>query len=637
MSPSANRWLLLIALIAAGLAIRIDWMNRSALWCDEAESSINGLTILETGVPGWKYLGLPVYENTLTQPWPDHPEYEFRDSSYSPQGLAVYHGWIPLYSIAASQWIFGMKPDQPADPPHVLHSASDAGFRTIVPRVPSVIFSLVCLIAIFFVARAMAGTTAGFAAVTLMAFNAKTVDFGIQARYYSATLLASTLAVGALLWVLRSGRWRAFLCLGLAEAALFHTHQFSAVVFALVAACCAPAIVQKPQWLRKSLAGGTLAAVLILPWVWFSGFLFTAKNVPKAYTLFDSASDWAFYSLSRPDHMVTLALVVATVLLGRWKPAWFPRDIGRTIQANFWTYGLLLFWMVVAYSTFHVIVPAASFFYDRLSLVLWTPYVLLISCFTASLIDGLRLRHAHWLAVALIAFFLVARERDFLTAGTSIQSSRRAIEGVIETLAAQEFSPGTRFYATPNEHLTYTYYTGLPIQSVAPVRRSFFESYPAPVVFIEKQMELRFPSNSDVARALQSEETFAAHKAIWTDLSERDVRALGLDLEFSPPLPPALAALADQTAAAESAFRLKHLREMRENVIFRAVSYQRIREGWLAFFYRFVDPEQRIGPLINIRSRLANAEVIPVPFSDCLIFISQKPPPENLPPAPGCY
>ncbi|MDX2080423.1 MAG: glycosyltransferase family 39 protein [Terrimicrobiaceae bacterium] len=618
--------ILLVTLVLSGLAIRIDWVNRTALWCDEAESAINGLTIIETGVPGWKYLGLPVYENTLTELWPEHPEYEFRDSSYSPQGLAVYHGWIPLYSIAGSQWLFGMRPDKPQDPPRVLHGPEDVWYRTVVPRVPSVLFSVLCLVAIFFVARAIAGTTAGFAAVTLMAFNAKTVDFGIQARYYSATLLASTLAIGALLWVLRSGRWRAFLCLGLAEAVLFHTHQFSAVVFAAAAAACTPAIMRKPQWFMKSLAGGALAAALILPWVWFSGFLFTAKNVPKAYKLFDSASDWASYSLSRPDHMITLGLVIATVLLARWKPSLFPRDVGRAIRSNFWTYGLLLFWMVIGYSAFHVIVPAASFFFERLSLVLWTPYVLLISCFTACLLDGLRLKRAPLWAVAFIAVFLVGRGRDFWTAGTLIPMKPQAIAGVVEALASRGFPAGTRFYATPNDHLTYTYYTGLPIQSVAPVRRSFFETYPHPVVFIEKQMELRFPADAAIREVLGPVDTVAAHEAIWNHLAAKDLRAQGFDLSVGAPLPPELQGIADQTAKAEAGFRARYIAEMRDHIIFRTVPFERTREGWLAFFYRFVQPELRIGPNINIRARMANAEVLPVAFSDCLIFISDNPP-----------
>lgn len=67
--------------VIVGLGLRVSWMCQSTLWCDEAETAINALTILETGVPGSYYLGIPIFENTLTEPWPESAEYEFRDSS----------------------------------------------------------------------------------------------------------------------------------------------------------------------------------------------------------------------------------------------------------------------------------------------------------------------------------------------------------------------------------------------------------------------------------------------------------------------------------------------------------------------------------------------------------------------------
>ncbi|MFY8215704.1 MAG: hypothetical protein ACOVMP_03800 [Chthoniobacterales bacterium] len=111
-------------------------MNQSALWCDEAESSINALSIIGTGVPGWKYVDLPIFENTLTNPWDDSAEYEFRDSTYSNRGVVVYHGWLPIYAIAASQYLFGLRPDVSHDPPRVLHGPDQIDLRTLAPRVP---------------------------------------------------------------------------------------------------------------------------------------------------------------------------------------------------------------------------------------------------------------------------------------------------------------------------------------------------------------------------------------------------------------------------------------------------------------------------------------------------------------------
>src|SRR5438874_7097139 len=88
---SRLEWFLIPLVIAAGFAVRVVRLDSFPFWCDEAESSINALTILQHGYPTDSYGGLPIYENTLVRPWPGNPEYEFKDISYSDKGMAVYH------------------------------------------------------------------------------------------------------------------------------------------------------------------------------------------------------------------------------------------------------------------------------------------------------------------------------------------------------------------------------------------------------------------------------------------------------------------------------------------------------------------------------------------------------------------
>src|SRR5688572_28377187 len=98
-APAANgrwRWptlALLAVLVAFGVFLRWWGLADAPCWADEAESCVNALTILDRGVPAHEYLGVPVYENTLTIPWPENPEFEFKDSSYSSRDVTVYHGW----------------------------------------------------------------------------------------------------------------------------------------------------------------------------------------------------------------------------------------------------------------------------------------------------------------------------------------------------------------------------------------------------------------------------------------------------------------------------------------------------------------------------------------------------------------
>src|SRR5205809_2724665 len=116
-----RRNFVIVLLVAAGIVLRGWNLGSPVLSRDEAESAINALTILEHGVPTDRYLDLPVFENTLTQPWPDSFEYEFKDTSYSNRGLAIYHGWLPLYAMAPSFVILDISPDNPTDPPRVRH------------------------------------------------------------------------------------------------------------------------------------------------------------------------------------------------------------------------------------------------------------------------------------------------------------------------------------------------------------------------------------------------------------------------------------------------------------------------------------------------------------------------------------
>jgi hypothetical protein len=624
--------LLAVALVAAGMGLRISWTGQSALWCDEAESSINALTILQTGLPGWKYLGLPVYENTLSEPWEKHPEYEFRDSTYSLKGVVVYHGWLPLYAIAASQALFGMRPDLPVSPPRVLHGPQEVPRRTVIPRLPALVFSLLCMAVIYRLGTQLGGPVAGLGALALMALNARTVDFGLQARYYSLTLLMNGVAAWCLWQAARRGRWRDFFWLGLASAGLFHTHLFSFLAFGAAAAAASPAIMRRPAWLPKSLAGAGPALILVLPWLWFSGFLTTASAVPKVFKLFDSKADAFFYLLDRPLPLVLLLVLVGMLAVAWLRPAWLPARLAAPLREHGVVYALLIWWMVVAYAAFHLIIPAASFFFERLSLVLWTPFVLLMGLFLADLLRGLRVRGAPVVAVVLMVGMLAARGRLALFEETSINSRRPAVAALVEALETMDFTAGTKIYATPNEHLTITYYTGLPVQSVAPVRRAFLEAHPGPVVYIELQFDALFPREETLLAALDEAGwepapaiQWYAQAEVWKALAAADLRRRGIRPPEPGPLDPAIGALVEITAADYEHYRGEYLKGLRSSPVLRGIPARDIKDIWMGFFYRFVEPESRIGTNLNIIPRLRTSRIEFLPEARAVIYWSPPP------------
>jgi len=108
--------------------------------------------------------------------------------------------------------------------------------------------------------------------------------------------------------------------------------------------------------------------------------------------------------------------------------------IRTAIESHGQIYLVLLCWLVAGYVAFHLVVPAASFFFERLSLVLWTPYVLSISLFAADLLRGFSPRMAAFVAVAGITGFLGVRGRLALMQGPSLGAKREAVAMVIEAL-----------------------------------------------------------------------------------------------------------------------------------------------------------------------------------------------------------
>ena len=57
-------------------------------------------------------------------------------------------------------------------------------------------------------------------------------------------------------------------------------------------------------------------------------------------------------------------------------------------------------------------------------------------------------------------------------------------------LRTLRIEPDTKIYCTPNDQLTLTYLSGLPVQSIAPVRRTFLNTYPGPVLIIDSAVPL---------------------------------------------------------------------------------------------------------------------------------------------------
>jgi hypothetical protein len=610
-------------LILLGMGLRLWAACSSELWCDEAESSINALTILETGLPGSEYLGLPIYENTLTLKSPDSEEYEFKDSSYSAKGLSVYHGWLPLYSIALAQSLCGISPDEASASIKPKHSLNEIFIRTIAPRLPALIFAAAYLTLIFQFLRKIAGSTAALTALLWFSLNADAIDFGYQARYYSLTLLLSAACALAAWQVYKHGGWRDYLYLALAEAALFHTHQLSAVIFAATCTLLAPKILRQKNWPLKCTLAGGLAAALTVPWALWAGFFTTASEVPKAYHLFTSKTDWFNYLIERPTSLIMILTLIALYACTCWLRRNRPHnDLHAVIT-------FLIVWMAVAFTAFHLLVPAASFFYERLTLIALTPFGCTFGIVISRILPDLGHRRSI-LFGGLAALLLMVLNKDLPRTPKSSNIDRNPIFQLLEALPERSEN---RIYATPSEQLVWTYYTGVPIQSIAPIRKSFLEGFTGRILYLETYPTPVMPAETTIQEAAQraeielSEATikelqismakYIAQQSLYErGLSGAPTRGALMDTYLDP----ILKMLYDSSVELNdsSVHRIKKL------IVFRDLAFDNINDLWISFFYRFVDPASRIGKNSNIRQIQEAADITLYPESRTILFLREQ-------------
>lgn len=614
---SLTERVLFVGVLAYGMVLRAWDLDAKPFHVDEAETSINALTILEHGVPVDHYLGQPIYENTLTQPWPGSDEYEFKDSSYSARGLAVYHGWLPLYATAASFAIAGIEPDGESTALAVRHSPEAMHGRTVAGRVPAVLFGMLFLVAIFFAARAWYGQDAGWAALAAAVICEPVLYYARHARYYSATLALAACAAWCMCLIYRRGGWRDFLLGALVFVLLFHTHVVSFLAASVAFAFTVPFLFRHSTITAKLSAFAAIVAAGIGPWIVLTGWWDARLDIPKARSLLSLHDLWEMVrTLGVFPAVGVLALVwplVAGMLRGKLPDRFiepFTAARGKLLFSWGWTgAGLLAFvWFI----------PAPSYFYGRMALTIMVPAFLCCAIFFAAIARVISPRLSPFVAPGLFVLTLVlAGKASFW--GPRDLSGSSSIMDVVEHLRTMDLRPGARVYATPNDHLTLTFYTGIPNQSVAPVRRSFLNAAPGEILILEAGPRYQHFDWKEIQLELQEAgypltDAEARHWAplLNTRLTRQDLAARVA--RVNPPLEPAppfldafLTMQRRKTARSLENFARRTGNPMLDG-------YDLVQHPWWqVFYYRFVDPQSRMGPNLNYvdRIRLAEATVLP--------------------------
>ena len=608
-------------LVFGAIALRAYGLGSRPLWVDEAESALNALTVVADGVPGDRFLGLPLYENTLVRPWPESEEYEFRDISYSDRGLAVYHSWLPLYSIAAAFRLAGVSPeDAQRSTPLRDASQGEIDHWSAVPRMPSVAFGAVFVVAAWALGWHIQGQPAALAFAFAAATSNFFVDAGRQARYYSATLAGGTIC-GLAIWnAWRRGRLFDHALAGLAVGVLFHIHSVSAVAMSVLYIGASPiGRGQSQRWLRV-LTAGTAGAILILPWAVWSGLLSQAQSMPALLPFLDLPM--VLSSLpDRPALWVTfgagLAWFIAASRQGGGRHDFWRRPILESAPGLYFA----MLWLVTSYVAFFLVMPAASYFPNRLTLMLVVPWtlalVLVIVAASRALGSTTALLPVGGTAVIL---FLLGELPP-----TMLREAQAGQPAFIEMVRRWPIGPEGRIFASPSEHLILTYYTGRPVQSIFPVRQEWLDRFAHDLIILESTRFER-PTPSDIqavaklqGRILTPDEARSRAREAVVLATALDLQASGVAVMPAPKTPDAfdLALVAEVRRTTRQSIKSWSA----GTPLGRDETISTLEDFRHAFFYWFSNPTQRKGAGLNYRAcrAAAHATVLPngVTVLDC--------------------
>jgi len=489
--------------------------------------------------------------------------------------------------------------------------------RTLIARLPAVLFGLVFLLAVFFAGRVIYGRDAGWAALSAAAVSSSCINFSRQARYYSSTLALSALCCLLLYLMLRRGRWRDFLVGAVFFVLLFHTNILSFVVLCVTGALVVPFLLHHTRILAKLLLfTGTVAAGTV-PWAVLSGFMGSHADLPKARSLLS----WS-QILDYPTERLALALP-ALLLLGFLAAAWpyrrrIPQRLIFPFEGSRRAFFFLAAWSFTGFVMFVAFIPAASYFYSRITLVLMVPALLFGALLFAAAARACHHRYSYALAPALFVIFLALTGMATFR-GYSLGTATPPIYEVISRLRKLDIPPGTRLYTNSGSNLVLRFYTGLPVQNVMPVRKSFLDNYPGEIFILESppydwlawrkfhqyMVSSGRPLTPAEARRMLRD---LSGPLLREDLKTR-VSEILPDAEAAPDfLQPLVRELREKTAEKVSADV-----KITGNPMFDGYSIPDYTAMWQVFFYRFVKPEERMGAHLNYadRIRTATAYVLP--------------------------
>jgi hypothetical protein len=541
-----------------------------------------------------------------------------------------------LYAIAGSFALHGIAPDEASGVRLVRHDLSERKRRTRAARLPAIVFGVLFLAVVFAGGRMLYGPDAAWAGLLVGSIYPYHITISRQARYYSAEVALTTACAVSLWLFVRDGRWTNVYLTAAAYTLLFHTHVLSFCAACLVWLLFAPWIVrQHKAGGRKLFVFTLLLAAGTVPWIIATGFYRQQGRIPRAWPLLNLPGDFWRY----PPVQASSAVVgILIALLAAWVVLMKP-PVSQRLTAPAKQLGpVLLFlgvWAICGYATFVAFVPAVSFDRNRLNLSYWGPLFLLASVASAAITRALAPRHAVVLAPMVMSAVLLATGHRLTFHDTFSGDSWKADEIVFDQLAATPMDDRTKLYAAPSDHLILSFYSGLPVQDITPVRKSYLDSYRGNIVYIDRFNSLDtglLTAENIRAVALRNGYRLSAEDVeTWSILLRtRDYRedmlkslSRGVPPEIEP-IPP----FGWQLLAAHRSKLQSDLSNTSLELVTRGFRMSSWSDWRVVLKYRFIGPQTRGGIHANYHARLRGADAVILTQADTALYLSRWHPPD---------
>jgi hypothetical protein len=505
------------------------------------------------------------------------------------------------------------------------------------------VFGILLLPLMFVAGRSLGGRDVGWAAFLVTAVAHLPIALARQARYYSPAITLSA-ACCLIAWrVRRRGGWFDYLAAALVFALLFHTHIVSFLV-----ACAAGTIAiagpiwrrirhhEHGAWIRPITAAAILLAATV-PWVVATGFLSEASGIPPARNFLKFGDYFVFMT----DSIAKIAMLglLGTGLVALIASHAFHDQMPERLRALFGgkrrgAAYFLVAWCVIGYFGFALLMPAVSYAEDRVMVPILAPALLLAALTCSAIGHAIAGRITHFGAAGIFLIFMAACRTLAPWPTSGAGDPARDASGAIAWLRQHEFRPGTRIYATPGNQLTLTVYTGIPVQSVAPIRKSFLDSYPHDIVVIDAAIPFAVADRKDI-RALA---TASGQKR----LSDAEALKLASDVAFNAVVRRIADDGAEATpwpreinvphylndfASSQSEYTRHHLSgrfspAVYNPAVFRDTPLTDLTQWWPIYFYRFVNPQERMGEKLNYADRVRTARAWILPPVGWRVYVS---------------